>query len=75
MYKIGRTSNPKSRIATYKAMPFQCDWECLIKTDDSVALEIELLKRFSSKRVPPKHEWFNLTPDDVDYIKSLEVQA
>jgi hypothetical protein len=75
MYKIGYTSNPKSRLATYKAMPFQCGWVCLIESTDARNLESQLLERFKDKVLPPKREWFALNDEDVEYIKSLGVQA
>jgi hypothetical protein len=75
IYKIGYTENPQRRLAEFKAMPFQCKWECLIESDNGRALEAELHKRFKSKVLPPKREWFSLSLEDVDYVKSLAVQA
>ena len=73
IYKIGYTENPQRRIAEFKAMPFQCRWECLIESEDGRELERQLHGRFKDKVIPPKREWFNLSGDDVEYIKSLAV--
>jgi hypothetical protein len=75
IYKIGYSANPKSRLTTYKAMPFKCDYVCLIESENGRELEAQLHKRFKDKVLPPKREWFALTPNDVEYIKSLAVQA
>lgn len=69
-YKIGRTSNPKSRAKTFGVqLPFEVEFICLIQADDMRQLETELHQRFSDKRI--NGEWFALSPDDVDYMKGL----
>lgn len=71
-YKIGRTVNPKSRLKTFSVkLPYKVEFEAVIETDDMYSLEAQLHHRFADKRVDG--EWFDLTPDDVSYIKSLAV--
>lgn len=69
-YKIGRTVNPDDRIRTFSVrLPFRVEYEHLIKCEDQRALEKQLHTKFADKRIDG--EWFELTPDDVAYIKSL----
>jgi hypothetical protein len=69
-FKIGYTTNPKNRITTLEVkLPFAIEYECLIKTDDIAALEKDLHTQFADKRI--NGEWFDLSEDDVKYIKSL----
>jgi hypothetical protein len=74
LYKIGRAIDPKNRGKTFGVqLPFEVDFVCTIKSDDYEALELELHEKFKDFRV--RGEWFNLAPDDVEYIKSLAVTA
>lgn len=50
-------------------LPFEVEFECLIKTLDMYSTEKELHEKFASKHV--NGEWFNLDDNDVQYIKSL----
>lgn len=69
-YKIGLTANPEHRGKTFGVqLPFEVEFICLIKTDNMQRLETELHERFADKRV--NGEWFDLTPEDVEYIKGL----
>jgi hypothetical protein len=69
-YKIGRTRDPQNRIKTFSVqLPFRVEFEHVIKSDDMCALEEQLHERYANKRLDG--EWFNLSADDVDYIKSL----
>lgn len=69
-YKIGRTKDPQSRMKTFGIqLPFEVEYACLIETPDMYDLESRLHSRFAKKRI--NGEWFNLTNDDVEYIKSL----
>lgn len=71
-YKIGRTKNPDDRIATFSVkLPFEVEYEHLIETTDMYQLEKDLHARFADRRV--NGEWFDLTDDDVAYVKSLGV--
>lgn len=69
-YKIGRAKDPsdRKRVFTVK-LPYQVEYECLIKTDNAPALEKRLHRKFAKKRA--NGEWFALEPADVEYIKSL----
>lgn len=69
-YKIGRTVNPENRQKTFGVqLPFRVDYECLVKTENMKGLEDQLHQKFADKRLDG--EWFNLTPDDIEYIKRL----
>lgn len=70
VYKIGRTRDPKNRIRTFSVkLPFDVEYEHLVRCDDMYAMETELHQRFADKRLDG--EWFILTDNDVEYIKSL----
>lgn len=70
-YKIGRTADPDDRMATFSVkLPFEVEYEHLIETSNMYQLESELHARFADRRV--NGEWFDLTNEDVAYIKSLE---
>ena len=73
-YKIGRTVNPQNRLKTFGVLlPFEVEFIALIKSDDCVSLERSLHQTFRDFRV--NGEWFNLAPDDVEYIKGLAKEA
>lgn len=70
LYKIGRTKDAQGRLKNFKtSMPFDVEFEHVIKTDDMYKLENELHERFSMTRV--SGEWFRLTSNDIAYIKGL----
>lgn len=69
-YKIGRTVDPSNRIKTFGVkLPFEVEYECLIESADMHGLEAELHNHYAKQRV--NGEWFQLAPEDVDYIKGL----
>lgn len=69
-YKIGRAIDPDNRLQTFTVkLPFEVEYEYVIKTKDRYALENELHRRFARKRI--RGEWFDLNADDVIYIKSI----
>jgi hypothetical protein len=69
-WKIGRSGNPNNRLKTFGIqLPFEVEFEHLIQTCDMSKSEATLHAQFASKRV--NGEWFNLSPDDVAYIKSI----
>lgn len=69
-YKIGRTKDYKSRARTFGVqLPFEVEFICVIQTGNMRKLEKELHQRFAEKRV--SGEWFNLLPEDVEYIRGL----
>lgn len=73
-YKIGKSINPHDRIRTFGVkLPFEVEIIHTIKSLQYHALEKFLHAKFDDKRV--NGEWFNLSDDDVDYVKSLAVQA
>lgn len=67
-YKIGHTTNPRNRIETFGVkLPFEVEYELLIRADDCVELERSLHARFADKRV--NGEWFALTQDDIEALR------
>lgn len=70
LFKIGRTNSPEKRMRTFEVkLPFAIECECLIPTDDMYKLEGELHRKFKPQRLDG--EFFRLTSEDVQYIKSL----
>lgn len=69
-FKIGCSTKPKNRLMTFGVqLPFEVECDCLIFTGDMYGLEHQLHERFMDRRA--KGEWFQLTTDDVNYIKGL----
>lgn len=69
-YKIGHAANPNDRIRTFNVkLPFQVEFEHLIKCKDRFTAERKLHKRYADKRL--NGEWFHLTADDVAAIKAI----
>jgi hypothetical protein len=69
-YKIGKTKNPKDRMRMFHIkVPFEIEIEHLVEVEDMQKLERGLHTMFRTKRI--NGEWFNLSEDDVQYIKSL----
>jgi hypothetical protein len=70
-FKIGKAKDVQNRLKTFEVkLPFEVDLLHSIECDNYNQAESQLHERFKTKRV--KGEWFNLTPDDVNYIKSIE---
>lgn len=70
-YKIGRTKDPSDRIKTFSVkLPFEVEYDHLIETGDMCTLEQNLHDHFANQRV--NGEWFSLTPEHVDFIKSIK---
>jgi hypothetical protein len=73
-YKIGRAIDPSDRLGMFGVkLPFEVELICLIKSDDYIGLEKEIHSQFDARRV--NGEWFNLSAEDVEYIKSLAVES
>lgn len=69
--KIGRTNNLARRLGAFKVqLPFEIEVIHIIRTHDSKTLEAELHRHFADKRV--NGEWFNLTVDDVERLRSMQ---
>jgi len=71
-FKIGMSKDPTKRIkqlASSAAISAPLELICTIKTEDAKQLEAALHDRFSDNRV--YHEWFTLSPQDVQSIKEL----
>lgn len=72
VYKIGRTQNVQARMRQLSTgSPLEIKLVHNIKTPCFVQLEAALHKRFQSKRVSGRKEWFELNADDVALFKSL----
>lgn len=70
-YKIGLTNNPANRLKIFGVkLPFEVEFDHLIKTDDMYALEYQLHQRYAHCRV--NGEWFALTPEEVDEVKAIK---
>lgn len=73
-YKIGRTNNPERRRTDFvKALSVECELLCVIACKNMWHTEEELHYKFHTKRL--EGEWFNLLPEDIEYIKSMVVQS
>jgi len=69
-YKIGASTQVDNRVKQLATLPpFDIELLHTIQTDDMYKLESELHERYADKR--KNGEWFELEPDDVEYIKSL----
>lgn len=70
LYKIGHTGDYRDRIRTFKVkLPFDVQYEHIIPADDRLQVELTLHKRYAKQRI--RGEWFDLSTEDVRYIKSL----
>jgi hypothetical protein len=68
--KIGKSVNVKSRLRLFAVkLPFPISIEHYAWFDDYSSAERALHIRYHAKR--KEGEWFDLTPDDVAYIKTL----
>jgi hypothetical protein len=69
-YKIGYSIRPQDRLKTFHIkLPFHVEYEHLIATDDMVETERKLHRIFAHKHI--NGEWFDLSPEDVEYVKSF----
>ncbi len=68
--EIGASKDPDLRLAQLSTKPpFDIELLHTIPTDDMYTLESKLHDRFADKR--KNGEWFELAPEDVEYIKGL----
>ena len=69
-YKIGRALNFKDRLKTYRTEnPHETEVVFQKQVDDYVGIESMLLKKFKDKQ--HRGEWFTLSIEDINYIKSI----
>jgi predicted GIY-YIG superfamily endonuclease len=69
-HKIGITKNIKQRVNGIRIeFPIEIDVVHYIASNNHRGVEKFLHKKYSSKRV--QHEWFNLEPQDIQWIESL----
>lgn len=70
-YKIGKSKHPEQRILQLStASPQAVTLICAIAVDDMTSAEAELHRQFANKRI--RGEWFALSLEDVNLIKSLD---
>lgn len=73
-YKIGKTKNLKQRMNLFGVkLPFKIEIVHIIASDDYSEIETELHKTFAEKRL--EGEWFDLSDEDIEWLKSLKEQA
>lgn len=69
-YKIGYAENPANRLRTFSVkLPFEVEYELLIKTDDMRSLEAKLHERYAHRHI--NGEWFALTADDLAELRAM----
>lgn len=69
-YKIGYAQKPADRLRTFNVkLPFEVEYEVLLKTDDMRGLESSLHDRYSDKRI--NGEWFALTANDLAELQEM----
>jgi len=69
-YKIGCARDINKRLQTFEVkLPFEVGFIHAIQSPVYKKIERDLHSRFAKKRI--NGEWFNLSDDDVRYIKSL----
>ena len=71
-YKIGQTSNLHDRLRTFEVkLPFEITpIHAFFCHYDRLFCEKWLHEKFAAKRI--RGEWFSLTNDDVEFIKSIQ---
>lgn len=70
VYKIGKALNLEARVLQISpVMPHPLELIHSIESDDYDQLELKLHNMFGHARL--NGEWFNLSPTDVEYIRSL----
>lgn len=70
-YKIGWGKRLRRRMVNLKtACPFPVVELFKINSNDARSLEGQLHQRFESKR--GHNEWFDLEPEDIEYLRSLK---
>jgi hypothetical protein len=73
LYKIGRTTNLERRLRAFNGLPFPVEVVHTIQAGDACGLETSLHSLFKSKRV--KGEWFSLTEEDLDTLKTSSAEG
>lgn len=69
--KIGCSTKPKQRLANFAVnLPFEYEIIHVFSVRHMYAKETSLHRMFADKR--KSGEWFDLSPEDIEYIKSLK---
>ena len=72
-YKIGRTNHPRTRLNKFGVeLPFKTEVVHILRTDDAVATERDLHKKFSKSHA--RGEWFDLDDAQLRAIRQLGQQ-
>lgn len=73
MCKIGHTNDLEKRMGDHRRQYLgqQLDIVLTRTVDDRYKAETKLHRHFAAKRV--YREWFDLTPDDIETIKAMEL--
>lgn len=70
-WKIGKADDVEERLRTFRTADPKISLEAEIFSRDPYALEAQLHQKFRRQRIWEVHEWFHLTPKQVQWIKAL----
>lgn len=70
-WKIGKADDVEERLRTFRTTDPGISLEAEIFSRDAYALEAQLHRKFRRQRIWESHEWFHLTPEQVQWIKRL----
>jgi uncharacterized Zn finger protein (UPF0148 family) len=70
LYKIGRARNVQNRLTMLnRDIPYKTELVHHFASANYIKAELYMHEKFSKERV--KYEWFNLSQDQIDWIRSL----
>ena len=64
-WKIGKADDVEERLRTFRTADPGILLEAEIFSRDAYALEAQLHRKFQRQRIWEAHEWFHLTPEQV----------
>jgi len=70
-WKIGKADDVAERLRTFRTADPGISLEAEIFSRDAYALETQLHRKFQRQRIWQAHEWFHLTPEQVQWLKAL----
>lgn len=70
-WKIGKADDVEERLRTFRTADPGISLEAEIFSRDAYALESKLHRKFQRQRIWEAHEWFHLTPEQVQWLKRL----
>ncbi len=70
-YKIGESINLRQRFRRLEKQ-YNFKWEVaeVLPTANCYGVEQKLIRHFRDKRIKHRRDWFQLSPSDIEYIKS-----